>query len=521
MGFEVFWDQKVPRGTNWDTWIRAELTKSKCAVVFWSAASAASDNVSHEATVAKRQGKLISVFLEPLMEVDIPLGLYAQQAANLSEWSDDRSDGEWCKFREAVEAKLTPRWVQEKVGSLDAELEGERARRESAEGHEKTLRAQISKEAKIQQDLKRERDQALAAVEDLKTELQGQIAKQVESEQNWKEEHHKTLAGVAKLKATAEDLARQRSDAELQSVELSQRLSELETWHSEAVNERDRALAEVAEFKTTNEVLTRGVTNAEARPTNELAKRWRISIAVGMTLVATAVGSLLVSRSGTTDEAEVKAVQAAALAKSEQARQAAEAKAADADKARQAAEAQAADVERARQAAASKTDDAEKGRQAALKVADYNDKARQAAEAKATDAEKARQTAEAKVTDAEKARQAAAAKADQATAALSASEKARQAAEAKAADVEKARQVVATKADDADKAVGRIKRRVDALVVEEAVFAARAANVGLVRPNDIPLVVDAVGDCVNTAGGIDCRVAIGRHFHLPILFKRL
>jgi hypothetical protein len=35
---------------------------------------------------------------------------------------------------------------------VDAELEGERARRESAEAHEKTLRAQISKEAKIQQD---------------------------------------------------------------------------------------------------------------------------------------------------------------------------------------------------------------------------------------------------------------------------------------------------------------------------------------------------------------------------------
>ena len=34
---------------------------------------------------------------------------------------------------DAVEAKLTPRWVQEKVGLLDAELEGERARRETAE----------------------------------------------------------------------------------------------------------------------------------------------------------------------------------------------------------------------------------------------------------------------------------------------------------------------------------------------------------------------------------------------------
>lgn len=141
MGFEVFWDQKVPRGTNWDTWIRAELTKSKCAVVFWSAASAASDNVGHEATVAKRQGKLISVFIEPLTEVDIPLGLYAQQAANLANWNGDYADDEWRKFRDAFEAKLTPRWVQEKIGLLDAELEGERARRGSAEAHEKDVKS--------------------------------------------------------------------------------------------------------------------------------------------------------------------------------------------------------------------------------------------------------------------------------------------------------------------------------------------------------------------------------------------
>jgi hypothetical protein len=134
----------------------------------WSAASAVSDNVRHESTVGKRQGKLISVFIEPLTERDIPLGLYAQQAANLAKWNGDYTDDEWRKFRDAFEAKLTPRWMQEKVGLLDAELDGERARRESSEAHEKSLRAQISKEAKIQQDLKRERDSALTEVGELR-----------------------------------------------------------------------------------------------------------------------------------------------------------------------------------------------------------------------------------------------------------------------------------------------------------------------------------------------------------------
>ena len=81
-GFEVFWDQQVPGGTDWDTWIRQHLAKSKCAMAFWSATSVLSDNVRHEATVAKQQGKLISVLLEPLTAEQFPMGLYTQQAAN-------------------------------------------------------------------------------------------------------------------------------------------------------------------------------------------------------------------------------------------------------------------------------------------------------------------------------------------------------------------------------------------------------------------------------------------------------
>ena len=45
MGFEVFWDQETPSGSDWDTWIRAELAKSKCAVVLWSASAILSDHV--------------------------------------------------------------------------------------------------------------------------------------------------------------------------------------------------------------------------------------------------------------------------------------------------------------------------------------------------------------------------------------------------------------------------------------------------------------------------------------------
>jgi len=209
-GFEVFWDQQVPAGTDWDTWIRQHLTKSKCAMAFWSATSVSSDNVRHEATVAKQQGKLISVLLEPLTAEQFPMGLYAQQAANLSGWSGDYSHDEWRKFRREFEAKLTPGWVRRQIDELEAEMVGERARREGAEHRDSVLQAQIAKEAKTQQELKRERNEARDEVVALKATVEELTRARSEAEARKTD----TLQQVAALRATVDEVTRARSDAE-------------------------------------------------------------------------------------------------------------------------------------------------------------------------------------------------------------------------------------------------------------------------------------------------------------------
>jgi hypothetical protein len=140
-GFDVFWDQEVPAGVDWDGWIRQHLTQARCAVVFWSASSVASDNVRHEASIARRHGKLIPVLLEPLAVDDFPMGLYSQQAANLAHWTGDLAHAEWRKLAREVEAKLLPAWVQHKVSELEAELVAERSRREAAERRDGALQA--------------------------------------------------------------------------------------------------------------------------------------------------------------------------------------------------------------------------------------------------------------------------------------------------------------------------------------------------------------------------------------------
>lgn len=98
-GFDIFWDQTVPPGTDWDTWIRDHLKQAKCAIVFWSAHSVISANVRHEATIAREVGKLIPTLLDTLETAQYPMGLFTVQAANLSAWAGDESDAEWQKLQ--------------------------------------------------------------------------------------------------------------------------------------------------------------------------------------------------------------------------------------------------------------------------------------------------------------------------------------------------------------------------------------------------------------------------------------
>jgi len=170
-GFDVFWDQTVPTGLDRDTWIRQHLNRAKCVLVFWSGNSVASDNVRHEAMVAKQHGKLVPVILDPLRAQQFPMGLYAAEGANLGSWDGDAADTSWINLQHEIEAKLTPLWVRRITDALEAELVAERARREAAKHNDRVLREQIATEEQAQQELRRELDQALDEVAALKQRL--------------------------------------------------------------------------------------------------------------------------------------------------------------------------------------------------------------------------------------------------------------------------------------------------------------------------------------------------------------
>jgi hypothetical protein len=190
------------------------------------------------------------------------MGLYVQQAANLSGWSGDYSHDEWRKFRREFEAKLTPLWVRRQIDELEAELVGERTRREGAERRDKVLQAQIAKEAEVQQYLKEERDIALdevvalkATVEELTRARSEAEAKQAETQQELKRQLDKSLDETKMLMATIDELNRAREEAEEREAGTQQ----------ESKREHDKAFDEAAALRATVEELTRARADAEAR----------------------------------------------------------------------------------------------------------------------------------------------------------------------------------------------------------------------------------------------------------------
>ena len=146
-GFSVAWDQEVPAGRDWDAWIRERLSESRCVIVLWSAGSIRSDNVKHEAFIAKQQNKLIPVTLDPIEPGEFPLGLYTTQATSLAGWGGDVDQSEWRKLVADIETTLAPPWVVARLEAVEAELRRERARRDEAERQAQAAREQGSQDS--------------------------------------------------------------------------------------------------------------------------------------------------------------------------------------------------------------------------------------------------------------------------------------------------------------------------------------------------------------------------------------
>lgn len=247
-GFDVFWDQTVPPGKNWNAWIKEKLKGAKCAMVLWSEYSVESDNVVHEATIAHKSEKLISILLDPIDADQLPMGLYTHQAVKLIGWSGDDSHDGWRKAVSEVEAKLTPHaplWLQRAIHSFEADLAGERTRVKSAETRAREMEKKLGKGVEAVLEAERERDAALDEAASAKALLDSQKKVHLDAKAGFAEgqkalaaaltEKQELTSKLAEAQSAVEDAKRALKDAtekhEATTLELrdaKQRLKEAE-----------------------------------------------------------------------------------------------------------------------------------------------------------------------------------------------------------------------------------------------------------------------------------------------------
>ena len=96
-GIEVWWDQDIVTGQNWENEIDHALRGSRGVIVLWSRYSVASEEVKAEANYARGEKKLIPVRLD---DAEIPVRYRLTQTVDLSAW--DGAD-EAAAFRELLD----------------------------------------------------------------------------------------------------------------------------------------------------------------------------------------------------------------------------------------------------------------------------------------------------------------------------------------------------------------------------------------------------------------------------------
>ena len=120
LGWNVWWDQRIGPGQQFDESIAAALTSAGAVVVLWSRHSVASEWVREEALHAKNRGVLVPVSLD---RSNPPLGFSLRQAVDLSDWNGATDSPEFTTLANAIAALLVPGVVSESGptarGSID------------------------------------------------------------------------------------------------------------------------------------------------------------------------------------------------------------------------------------------------------------------------------------------------------------------------------------------------------------------------------------------------------------------
>jgi hypothetical protein len=102
-GYSVWWDQDIPPGSDYMSYIFSELQAAPCVIVAWSASSVASHYVRSEAETARVRRALVPAMLEM---VPIPPPFNLLNAVDLMEWDGDLSHSAWKRRLIGVQRRI-------------------------------------------------------------------------------------------------------------------------------------------------------------------------------------------------------------------------------------------------------------------------------------------------------------------------------------------------------------------------------------------------------------------------------
>jgi len=102
-GWSVFWDQRIPAGQTWRSYIGKALGDASCVIVAWSHQSIASSWVSEESEEGKQRGILVPVLLD---SVQPPIGFRSIQAADLTDWEPGRPSSHFSQLVDDINVVL-------------------------------------------------------------------------------------------------------------------------------------------------------------------------------------------------------------------------------------------------------------------------------------------------------------------------------------------------------------------------------------------------------------------------------
>lgn len=118
-GLSVFWDQDIPPGTPFDSFLAKALDSSRIVLVVWSCQSIQSEWMFAEAELARECKRLVACKIDDCRP-RLPFNTF--QTVDLSAWNGIPTDPMWRSVADLIIHRVTAGDAQQSIGRVRSEV---------------------------------------------------------------------------------------------------------------------------------------------------------------------------------------------------------------------------------------------------------------------------------------------------------------------------------------------------------------------------------------------------------------